>query len=206
MGFRDTWHRALVYFGLAEDHYDDLEGYDEPSTYGERETGTHDLHEPSRVPTRMRRSRRERGGGASVLGGGGGGASAGVGTADEIDDIFGEEEPIRRTRERAPLREVGSIAGNGGDVNVHLVTPRNFNDAQEVADNFKRSTPVIINLQSTGHELSKRLIDFASGLTYALGGGMQKIADKVFLLTPPNVSVSAEERARLAEKGFFNQS
>jgi cell division inhibitor SepF len=197
MGFRDTWHRALVSFGLAEDHYDELEGYDEP--YTESETGTHDLHEPSRVPTR-RRSRRSSSFGSSAPATP---APRGVGAGEDIDDIFGDEEPIRRTRGRAPLREVG---GNGGEVNVHLVTPRNFNDAQEVADNFKRSTPVIINLQSTGHELSKRLIDFASGLTYALGGGMQKIADKVFLLTPPNVSVSAEERARLLEKGFFNQS
>jgi cell division inhibitor SepF len=75
-----------------------------------------------------------------------------------------------------------------------------------VADQFKDSVPVILNLQTTEAELSKRLIDFASGLTYALDGGMQRIADKVFLLTPRNVEVSAEERARLVEKGFFNQS
>ena len=86
------------------------------------------------------------------------------------------------------------------------VTPRNFNDAQEVADRFKRNVPVILNLQSTSADLSKRLIDFSSGLTYALDGGMQKIADKTFMLTPANVEVSAEEKARLVEKGFFNQS
>ena len=89
---------------------------------------------------------------------------------------------------------------------VHLVTPYSFNDAQEVADKFKQDTPVILNLQTTDSELAKRLIDFTSGLTYALGGGMQKIADKTFLLTPRNVEVSAEEKARLVEKGFFNQS
>ena len=66
--------------------------------------------------------------------------------------------------------------------------------------------PVIINLQGSETDLSKRLIDFASGLTYALDGGMQRIADKVFLLTPRNVELSSEERARLIEKGFFNQS
>ena len=82
-----------------------------------------------------------------------------------------------------------------------------YADAQQVADEFKRSKPVIINLQSTDRELSKRLIDFASGLTYALDGGMQRVADKVFLLTPRNVEVSAEERARLLERGdFFNQA
>ena len=120
---------------------------------------------------------------------------------DEIDDIFGDEEPARpRTRVLHP------VTNGGADVQVHLVTPRNFNDAQEVADKFKRSVPVILNLQSSAPDLSKRLIDFASGLTYALEGGMQKIAEKTFLLTPRNVEVSAEERARLMEKGFFNQS
>ena len=84
--------------------------------------------------------------------------------------------------------------------------PRSFNDAQDVADKFKDSIPVIINLQGIVRVLSKRLIDFASGLTYALDGGMQRIAEKTFLLTPRNVEVSAEEKARLLEKGFFNQS
>ena len=112
------------------------------------------------------------------------------------------------------LRSVGtsqpppsSRPANGrGDVRVHFVIPKSFNDAQDVADKFKESIPVILNLQQSDNHLSVRLIDFASGLTYALDGGMQRIADKVFLLTPRNVEVSAEERARLIEKGFFNQS
>ena len=120
---------------------------------------------------------------------------------DEIDDIFADDEPIAASRTRV-LRPVGN---GGSDVQVHLVIPRNFNDAQQVADKFKRTVPVILNLQTTDHELSKRLIDFSSGLTYALDGGMQRIAEKIFLLTPRNVEVSAEEKARLLEKGFFNQ-
>ena len=92
-------------------------------------------------------------------------------------------------------------------VRVHLVVPRSFNDAQQIADKFKEGTPVILNLQGSDADLSKRLIDFASGLTYAMDGGMQRVADKVFLLTPRNVEVSAEERARLLERGgFFNQA
>ena len=79
---------------------------------------------------------------------------------------------------------------------MHLVVPRSFNDAKQIADRFKQSMPVIVNLQDADVDLSKRLIDFASGLTYALNGTMQRIADKVFLLTPPNIVVSAEERAR----------
>ena len=102
--------------------------------------------------------------------------------------------------------QTAARGGNGGDIQVHLVIPKNFNDAQQIADQFKDAIPVILNLQGSDTDLSKRLIDFASGLTYALDGGMQRIADKVFLLTPRNVEVSAEERARLIEKGFFNQS
>jgi cell division inhibitor SepF len=86
------------------------------------------------------------------------------------------------------------------------VIPKSFNDAQQVADKFKDHIPVVLNLQSTESDLNKRLIDFASGLTYALDGGMQRIADKVFMLTPRDVEISAEERAELIEKGFFNQS
>jgi cell division inhibitor SepF len=189
MAFRDTWHRALVYFGLAEDHeYADDDLYDDPPTSG----GDDMFEEPRRESRRASRSnvrrletRRQR--------------------RDEIDDIFADDEPATSTRVLRPVETAGN--GNGGaDVQVHLVSPSSFNDAQEVADRFKRGVPVILNLQTTEAELSKRLIDFASGLTYALDGGMQKIADKTFLLTPRNVEVSAEERARLIEKGFFNQS
>ena len=84
--------------------------------------------------------------------------------------------------------------------------PESFQDAKHIADRFKDAVPVILNLQGVDQELSKRLIDFTSGLTYALDGGMQRVADKVFLLTPRNVQVSAEERQRLIERGFFNQA
>jgi cell division inhibitor SepF len=105
---------------------------------------------------------------------------------------------------RARLRGVDSSPAN---VQVHLVLPRSFNDAQQIADKFKDSVPVILNLQSADTELSKRLIDFGSGLTYALDGSMQRVADRVFLLTPRNVEVSAEERARALDRGgFFNQA
>ena len=174
MALRDTWHRTLVYFGLAEDHAyeEELEHYPEP--------------EPEPEPNVRRLSSRRR--------------------RDEIDDIFADDPG--EDRRTTVLRSVpgGRNGGNGGDVRVHLVVPKSFNDAQDVADKFKESIPVILNLQSSDQDLSKRLIDFASGLTYALDGGMQRVADKVFLLTPRNVEVSAEERARLIEKGFFNQS
>jgi cell division inhibitor SepF len=120
----------------------------------------------------------------------------------QADDIFADEPPARAPRSGVvrPLE-----APRPQRVEVHLVIPKNFNDAQQIADKFKVDIPVIVNLQGSDTDLSKRLIDFASGLTYALDGGMQRVADKVFLLTPRNVEVSAEERARLIEKGFFNQ-
>ena len=83
--------------------------------------------------------------------------------------------------------------------------PSSFNDAQAVADRFKRQQPVILNLQQADGELSRRMVDFCSGLTYALDGQIQTVANRVFLLTPRNVEVSAEERKRLAERAFFNQ-
>jgi cell division inhibitor SepF len=175
MAFRDSWHSALVYFGLAEEYHDDFDD-------GPPEAEIEDRY---RERPNVRRLRRRR---------------------DEFDDIFAEEEGGGRGgRSTTVLKSVGGARANG-DVRVHLVIPKSFNDAQQIADKFKDGIPVILNLQASETDLSKRLIDFASGLTYALDGGMQRIADKVFMLTPRNVEISAEERARLIEKGFFNQS
>ena len=180
MALRDTWHRTLVYFGLAEEE----DGYREEHLEPEPEAELEDRYRERPNVRRLQSSRRRR---------------------DDFDDIFADESP-RGGRETRVLRPVQNGGGGRGGVQVHLVIPKSFNDAQQVADQFKDDVPVILNLQGTDTDLSKRLIDFASGLTYALDGGMQRIADKVFLLTPRNVEVSAEERARLIEKGFFNQS
>ena len=123
-------------------------------------------------------------------------------TADADEWESDEAAPPRRERS-SRLRSVSGPA----PAKVHLVVPRAFNDAKQIADRFKAQIPVIINLQSADTELSKRLIDFASGLTYALDGSMQRVADKVFLLTPRDVELSAEERARAMERGgFYNQA
>jgi cell division inhibitor SepF len=176
MALRDTWHRALLYFGLVEDErYVDDEGPDGLEPEAELEERYRTREQVRRVGSRRR---------------------------DEIDDIFADDSP-------GPTRVLRSVGNGraGEQVRVHLVVPKNFNDAQQIADKFKDAIPVILNLQSTDAELSKRLIDFTSGLTYALDGGMQRVADKVFLLTPRNVEVSAEERARMLETGgFFNQA
>jgi cell division inhibitor SepF len=186
MGFADVWNKTLVYFGIAEEEDWDEDGYltDEElqRVYADR---------PNVRRLAPRRSRRE-----------------------EFDD-WTDPEPAAQTArtsvlrpapEPRRLRGVESVPGTGAS-RVHLVLPRSFNDAQQIADRFKENVPVILNLQGSDQELAKRLIDFASGLTYALDGGMQRVADKVFLLTPRNVEVSAEERARMLERGgFFNQA
>ena len=182
MAISDTWHRALVYFGLAEEDEPRYEAL--PDREPEPEAELEDRYRERPNVRRLQRKRR-----------------------DEFDDIFADDAPREAGRETRVLRPVAPVNGVAGtDLQVHLVVPKNFNDAQQIADQYKESIPVILNLQGTDADLSKRLIDFSSGLTYALDGGMQRIADKVFLLTPRNVDVSAEERARLIEKGFFNQS
>mgnify|MGYP003338450964 CR=1 FL=1 len=86
---------------------------------------------------------------------------------------------------------------------VHVVEPRGFNEAQEVGDRLKAGQPVIINLQGVDNELKRRLIDFSSGLTYAIGGSMSRVSDQVFLLTPVNTEVSPEEKERLQARGLY---
>ncbi len=83
--------------------------------------------------------------------------------------------------------------------NPSIVSPSSFNDAQEIGDSFKGDQPVIINLQGAEKDLARRLIDFASGLCYALGGKMEKVANHVYLLTPEAVEVTAEDRKRFSE-------
>ena len=86
----------------------------------------------------------------------------------------------------------------------HVVTPTSFNAAQEVADRFKANQPVIVNLQGVDHDLARRLVDFASGLCYALNGQMEKVSNQVYLIAPINVEVSSEERRRLRERGLHD--
>ena len=92
---------------------------------------------------------------------------------------------------------------SAGEANkVQVVAPTRFGDAKEIADCLKSSRPVIVNLQVADRDLQRRMIDFCSGVTYALSGEMEKVADEVFLLTPTNVKISDEERQRLQERGF----
>jgi cell division inhibitor SepF len=187
MGLGNVWNRALVYFGIAED-----DDYWEEDHSAEAELERTYSERPNVRRLHRSRSRRDEEG---------------------FDDWSDQQQsppdsrpaPSRERRPaRPPLEAVAPL--QTGAQKVHLVIPRSFNDAQAIADRFKDSVPVILNLQNADTELAKRLIDFSSGLTYALNGSMQRVADKVFLLTPRNVEVSAEERARMIDRGFFNQA
>jgi cell division inhibitor SepF len=216
MGLGDLWNRTLVYFGIAEEYDDawDEDGYatedDLEQTYAERPSanvrrltprgGRRDDYDDwtvsesnvlpeSPADTMVRKPSRE--------------------LAPVPAQAQPQPQPQRSSRSssgRSRPRPVEAVPPPAG-AQVHLVLPRSFNDAQQIADRFKQGVPVIVNLQNADQELSKRLVDFCSGLTYALNGSMQRVADRVFLLTPHNVQVSAEERARVLESGgFFNQA
>ena len=155
MGFADVWNRTLVYFGIAEEDDD----WDEDGYVTEEELEGRYRERPNVRRLAPRRAAR--------------GAeyddwtdSSSDAPAAEHTAVTPAERPARAEQPR--LRSVDAVPTRGA-AKVHLVIPRSFNDAQQVADRFKDGSPVILNLQNSDAELSKRLIDFASGLTYALG-------------------------------------
>jgi cell division inhibitor SepF len=184
MSMQTFWHRTKVYFGIAEEDWEDEDLYDDDGSAAHEDLERNYSERPN---VRRLAPRRRHG--------------------TEFDDIYAPEEPIgaRAAGRLPPMRDRDGQNGGRHAPQVHLIVPKTFNDAQRIADTLKVGVPVIVNLQSADSDLAKRLIDFASGLTYALDGSMQRVADKVFLLTPHTVTVSAEDKARLMERGFFNQ-
>lgn len=91
------------------------------------------------------------------------------------------------------------------EASVHRVAPSSFNDAQQVADRFKAGSPVVLDLTGVESDLAKRLIAFASGLTYGLDGGMERLGERLFLLAPPGIDIPQAQRARLAAQGSLNR-
>ena len=197
MGVRDHLERVAAWFGFGVDE-DDY--YDEEEEEGRRYSGKGrypDETGPSEPGPAVRRlGRAER--------------SSAFGTS--LGDLFGGEGSAGRDRQygsgggaNASQSHLRAVPDRVPPTRVSVVDPSNFNDAQALADRFKRQQPVILNLQQADQELSRRMVDFCAGLTYALDGQIQTVANRVFLLTPRNVEVSADERKRLAERAFFNQ-
>lgn len=107
----------------------------------------------------------------------------------------------------------GGGGGNGGGTDtasdayrITTLHPRTYNEARTIGEHFRDGTPVIMNLTEMGDPDAKRLVDFAAGLVFGLRGSIERVTQKVFLLSPANVDVTAEDKARIAEGGFFNQS
>jgi cell division inhibitor SepF len=151
---------------------------------------------------------------------------------DEYDDLLDDEleptgqvrrlaadepVPVRRypaTESRGALavdtdrrtRPVEARAEEAPAYRITTFVPAKYNDAKEIGEHFRQSTPVIMNLTEMDDDSAKRLVDFAAGLTFGLRGSLEKVTNKVFLLSPSNVTVSAEDKARIREGGFFNQS
>ncbi len=91
-------------------------------------------------------------------------------------------------------------------VRITTLHPRTYNEARTIGEHFREGTPVIMNLTEMVDSDARRLVDFAAGLIFGLRGSIDKVTNKVFLLSPANVEVTAEDKARIAERGFFNQS
>lgn len=191
-----VWKKTLLYLGLGPDEeYEDYD-YETPAGDDDRRRAAAPVGAPAA-----------------------GGPTARGAAAPVDDDDLASVRPMPAGRQggdagdRAPRMQPRPVTAAGGSstvrprpappqANPHVVVPHAFNDAQEIADRFKSKQPVIVNLQEVDRDLSRRLIDFASGLCYGLGGHMERVANQVYLLTPTDVQVTQEDRQRLAEQGF----
>lgn len=169
--------RIGEYLGLLEDTR-----YDE---YDDHELDGHD--EPTR-PRAAHASER--------------GASAGDrGRPAPVADLAERRRPAGGPA--VAVAPVGTVAELAKITTLH---PRTYNEARTIGENFREGTPVIMNLSEMDDNDAKRLVDFAAGLVFATRGTIERVTSKVFLLSPPNVSVAAEDKQRIVEGGFFNQS
>ncbi len=183
-----VFHKTMVWLGLV----DDDEYYGEDDEYYADEYG-----EPVAAPARQP---------ARVSAGAPATAAPPAAESSPLTVIRSRrerEEPAPAPPAPAPTRASAVKPIPMPATRVHVMDPKGFNDAQEVGDRLKNGQPVILNLQGVDRDLQRRLIDFASGLAYALNGTMSKAADQVFLLTPSNVEVSDEEKERLQARGLY---
>jgi cell division inhibitor SepF len=183
----------MVYLGLQDDdelpydaHYDEYEYEDE--------TGDEFAHE--RAHARIGRDE-----------------SAAHPTRDSLHDpvdppvrreaMSGVVRPVPRDESSSVVSPRPAVVRQPASAPVHVVEPNGFNDAQELGDRLKESQAVVLNLRGLDRELQRRLIDFSSGLAYAVGGTMRKVDDQVFLLTPASVEVSEADKERLQARGLY---
>jgi cell division inhibitor SepF len=120
----------------------------------------------------------------------------------QIDRPTVVKRGARATATRAPV----ATAPMRPDYRITTVQPRTYNEARQIGEFFREGVPVIMNLTEMDDHDAKRLVDFAAGLIFGLRGSIERVTNKVFLLSPQNVEVTAEDKALIAEGGFFNQS
>ena len=176
------WQKTMVYLGLKDDEEGYEYDYDELSLDEEPADAAYERYER---PERVERPERAR-------------EPVAVVAQPRVRAVPVDEPAPVRDAATPQIRPMPATSAR-----VHVVEPHGFNDAQEVGDRLKADQPVIINLQGLSRDLQRRMIDFSSGLTYAVGGSMSRVADQVFLLTPSNVEVSQEEKERLQARGLF---
>ena len=173
--------KSMAYLGLVDD-YDDYDDYDSrPAPVASRQRPVEADEEPAPPPSRIR-----------------------VSTAAPQPSPVAATPQVASTRPATSPSVKISTPESSSNARVHIVAPARFADAVEIANRLMSNQPVIVNMQTADRDLQRRMIDFCSGATYALSGGMERVADEVFLLTPSNVKVSEEERQRLADHGLVS--
>jgi cell division inhibitor SepF len=138
---------------------------------------------------------------------------------ERFDDDYDDQEPDPRETDQRPVRAVRTeSAAPVAHLSQHrrptasemsritTLHPRTYNEARTIGEHFREGIPVIMNLSEMDDNDAKRLVDFAAGLVFAVHGTIERVTSKVFLLSPPNVTVAAEDKQLIAEGGFFNQS
>jgi cell division inhibitor SepF len=191
--------KMAVYLGLVEDDGYDAQGYDpDDDDYGPEpeplRTGrTEEVPRPTPAPERA----------APVA------ASAVVAPMRAPEPRIAPVAsitPERRLAEKSAPVITSKSAAEREPYRITTLHPRTYNEARTIGEHFRDNTPVIMNLTEMDDTDAKRLVDFAAGLVFGLHGSIERVTQKVFLLSPANVDVTAEDKARIAEGGFFNQS
>ena len=188
--------KTMVYLGLLDDEYDEYDDLEDRAPRGfsaatrvEPRTQDYDQAEEfSGGMSRVRTIPRE--------------SAVPAQQRPAPSSVAPRPSAVRAVPVDSSINPTSSSPSSSPSARVHVVAPSRFGDAKEIADRLKDNRPVIVNLQMAERDLQRRMIDFCSGVTYALSGEMEKVADQVFLLAPTNVKVSDEERQRLVERGF----
>ena len=184
---QNMFRRAMAYLGLVDEEYDDLDrAQSDARPYRAKS-------EPAPV------------------------------ASSRYEDPYEDEPPVNKVTPMQPRRSISVVESSSGktqvrpmgsgaapgsvrvvpsEADVQIVQPSTFNEGKEIADALKANRPVIVNVESSGPELHRRILDFCSGLVYMANGSMSRVTDRVFLLSPANVKVSEETRQRLHERGY----